>query len=596
MAKSKPGKSVYIKREIADILQQIKDAKQEDRLLTFLSQNLELILDENAAIPVIPSDISDDEEEKVIRLNEDQENAIRVLNDWFNSDKQTATLSGAGGTGKTFTVGYWIKQLRCYLQDKLDDLKPDDLFSYDDYDFFDDDDSRLWDFFDDNPKSRDRFCDLKDTQLALGSDAGVLFLAPTHKAKNVLDKSLKSCMLDFPVKVYTVAQALGKQPVIDSRGEEEFIGKGDSNFIEMAQLVIIDEASMVSKEDYHHILTRATKVLFMGDKNQLPPVGESEALAFVDIPDCELKKVMRYSGHILSECDKLREGVEKKFIYTIKSDGKQIIKLKHQDALTKAIDLFSSEQFEKDSTFCRIVAYRNKIVDSNNSFIKPKVYGRDDDYFEGLRLIAAKPIQRKSISLINNRKKSNNEVEWDIYCNNSEELIITSNPEVVEIDESLLVDMPKDCKELEALIGVGKATRFGCLSENGLSFNSIILDKEAYSKKQKLIKDIKKFYQEEQDLIKNIKKVDRKEKERLQERGKIFKNALIFLYRWGDELKDIFCSTVHKAQGSTYNHVFICLDDILKPPFKKEFQQSDDRPKLLYTAVSRASEKVYLID
>ena len=92
MAKSKPGKSVYIKREVADILQQIKDAKQEDRLLTFLSQNLEVILDVKANITVIGSDSSDDEEEKVIQLNQDQENAIKVLNDWFCSDYKIATI------------------------------------------------------------------------------------------------------------------------------------------------------------------------------------------------------------------------------------------------------------------------------------------------------------------------------------------------------------------------------------------------------------------------------------------------------------------------------------------------------------------------
>ena len=73
---------------------------------------------------------------------------------------------------------------------------------------------------------------------------------------------------------------------------------------------------------------------------------------------------------------------------------------------------------------------------------------------------------------------------------------------------------------------------------------------------------------------------------------------LSFLYRWGDNLKDVFCSTVHKSQGSTYNHIFLDLKDILKTSQNKYRDASylDDRPKLLYTAVSRASEKVYLID
>ena len=172
MAKSKPGKSVYIKREVADILQQIKDAKQEDRLLTFLSQNLEVILDVKANITVIGSDLSGNEEEKVIQLNEDQEIAIKVLNNWFSSYDRIATLSGASGTGKTFTVGHWIKQLK--------------------------------------------------------NVTNITFLAPTHKAKNVLMKSLFSCGLNF--QVYTVAQALGKQPIIDDKGKEKFESAGRSMF------------------------------------------------------------------------------------------------------------------------------------------------------------------------------------------------------------------------------------------------------------------------------------------------------------------------------------------------------------------------------
>ena len=576
MAKSKPGKSVYIKREVADILQQIKDAKQEDRLLTFLSQNLEVILDVKANITVIGSDLSGNEEEKVIQLNEDQEIAIRILNDWFGSDDKIATLSGASGTGKTFTIGYWIKQLKHNLQAKLDYLaKLEDL------------------------NSAEYFLKLKNIVKALEEDetecvlkysvSSIVFLAPTHKAKNILKHSLVSCNLNFSPSVYTVAQALGKQPIIVKTGEEEFVKQSSGINLSDAELVIVDEASMVSKKDYNVITEIVKKVLFMGDKNQLPPVKESESLAFVNPPDCELNKVMRYSGHILHECTKLRQAAQDNLVQPIESDGNQIIRLNRNEALLKAIELFKSKEFEKNSAFCRIVAYRNKVVDNNNKFIKPRVYGKSDDYFKGLKLIAAKPVQRKS----SDKNKYDNEYkygygyteeygdeinEWEILCNNSEEVIITSDPEVVEINEDLFLDMPDSYGLSRKLYHIGKAVRFECLPESGLEFKAIILDKVATFHRNRLIKEIMELHQEEED--------DKYAKD------------LSFLYRWGDNLKDVFCSTVHKSQGSTYNHIFLDLKDILKTSQNKYRDASylDDRPKLLYTAVSRASEKVYLID
>lgn len=500
------GKTVYIRRDIANFLQLIKDNHKEDELISFLTENSEVILNSENAIDDAP--VEETKPDKPVTLNQDQRIAIEYLNDWFNSEKQTARLSGAGGTGKTFTIGYWIEQL--------------------------------------------------------GYIENIVFLAPTHKAKNVLKRSLESSNLDSP-DVYTVAQALGKQPIIMNTGLEEFQKEVETNLINNADLVIVDEASMVSVEDYYEIVDRARKVLFMGDKNQLPPVGESHAVAFSAPPTCELYRVMRYEGPILTQCNRLKEGVEKGFIHRIEADGTQIIRLRRSDALLKAIELFRSKEFENDSTFCRVVAYRNRRVDKNNKFIKPRVYKRDDSYFEGLRLIAAKPVQRKNI--INHK--------WEIYCNNSEEVRIISAPKTVKIDESLLVDMPKNCKEVRALIGVGKATRFQCLSENGLRFNAIVLDEEAMAKKIELIKCLQEMY-------------------RLK-MTKSFKSGLTFLYRWGDDLRDIFCSTVHKCQGSTYENVFIDESDLLKPSYNKQPWERNIITNLLYTAATRASKIIYVM-
>lgn len=56
---------------------------------------------------------------------------------------------------------------------------------------------------------------------------------------------------------------------------------------------------------------------------------------------------------------------------------------------------------------------------------------------------------------------------------------------------------------------------------------------------------------------------------------------------WGD-LRPAYASTVHKSQGSTYDQVFIDLSDIGR------CTNPDDVARLLYVAVSRASQKVIL--
>ena len=96
------GKRVYIRQDIADMLQQVKESNQEDRLSSFLKQNLAVILDSDNPIESVPT--LENKPDKPVTLNQDQRIAIEYLNDWFNSDKQTATLSGAGGTGKTLII------------------------------------------------------------------------------------------------------------------------------------------------------------------------------------------------------------------------------------------------------------------------------------------------------------------------------------------------------------------------------------------------------------------------------------------------------------------------------------------------------------
>lgn len=53
------------------------------------------------------------------------------------------------------------------------------------------------------------------------------------------------------------------------------------------------------------------------------------------------------------------------------------------------------------------------------------------------------------------------------------------------------------------------------------------------------------------------------------------------------DLRHSYACTVHKAQGSTYDTVYVDLDDLYKAIRNKDMYN-----RLLYVAVSRAAKKV----
>ena len=85
---------------------------------------------------------------------------------------------------------------------------------------------------------------------------------------------------------------------------EEFITKGTDS-IGGYQVALIDEFSMISKSNFKDINQAVwhtpTKVIFVGDGAQLPPVGESEPIIATHeyIKDeATLSSVVRYDGDI----------------------------------------------------------------------------------------------------------------------------------------------------------------------------------------------------------------------------------------------------------------------------------------------------------
>jgi exodeoxyribonuclease-5 len=136
--------------------------------------------------------------------------------------------------------------------------------------------------------------------------------APTHKAINVTRRFLDGVDLDWeqgyderfhaPGRIITgtTASLLGICPVItDDQGTEVKFGKGGRGMLDkmMPKWILIDEVSMLPLPHFRDLFERCrmagTKIVIVGDKNQLPPV-KAQPIPLDDMPEqATLTDVMR---------------------------------------------------------------------------------------------------------------------------------------------------------------------------------------------------------------------------------------------------------------------------------------------------------------
>ena len=109
---------------------------------------------------------------------------------------------------------------------------------------------------------------------------GVLLLAPTGKATVRLLESMGEDSKEFTA--LNVAQFLVRSNRFDWNDMRYVLS--DANFADVPETVIIDEASMLTEEMFGALmqaLKKARRIIFVGDPNQLPPIGAGRP--FVDL-------------------------------------------------------------------------------------------------------------------------------------------------------------------------------------------------------------------------------------------------------------------------------------------------------------------------
>ena len=394
----------------------------------------------------------------------------------------------------------------------------------------------------------------------------MILMAPTGRAAKVFSLNARH-------PAYTIHRRIYRQK---SAADLSSFSLNDN--LNRDTLFLVDEASMISNQGYGESsfgsgfllddLMRFVyngqncRMMLIGDKAQLPPVGEDESPALIadvlrgygmQVYECDLNQVLRQSesSGIHWNAARIREIFSSATFHLpqIKVDGFADIQIVPGDELIESLSS-SYSHVGMDDTM--VITRSNKRANIYNQGIRNTVLDRDDELCRGDLLMIVK----------NNYYWTEGEKEISFLANGDRAIV----QRVRHIHEQygfrfaeVTMQFPDyDDYELTATVILDSLTTEAPAlthEQQEQLYNAVLEDYADIPYKA--------------DRIKKLKS-DR------------YYNAL--------QIKFAYAVTCHKAQGGQWSHVYLdqgyMTDDML----------SDDYIHWLYTAFTRATEKLYLVN
>lgn len=396
-----------------------------------------------------------------------------------------------------------------------------------------------------------------------------VLLAPTGRAAKVLSRY-------SGYSAYTIHKYIYRQ---NQLGVEAFSLADNKH---KQTMFIVDEASMISAsrdnstfgsgnllDDLIRYVYQGEgcHMLLLGDTAQLPPVGSDLSPALdsdyiagfgLKVSDFTLTEVARQAldSGILSEATRIREGIGDRRLEigdcTIQANGKDIVKLSGAEVveqLERSYDEVGAEE-------TLIITRSNKATNLYNQGVRARILWKEDELSSGDRLMVSK----------NNYYWTREYEQLDFLANgDSLEVVRLSNEHEMYgfrfVEASLrLVDYDW---EIDALVWMDTLTTDS--------------PEQNYEMQKQLFERIAEDYPE----VKN-----KKERTKLIFESPYY-NAL--------QVRFAYAVTCHKAQGGQWKHVYV--DSGMASEWLNELSETERLEYLrwLYTAVTRATEKIYLL-
>jgi len=255
--------------------------------------------------------------------NEQQAEALNVMNDFLNSNETTMTLSGYAGTGKTSLM---------------------EIIA----------------------------------QKAKRQHKAIMFSATTNKAAAVLKSRVSKAGFDAQTlnKVFGINVEVDSSKAYNARNLVTALKEAN---VTPGTTVVIDEASMINEENYG-ILNRIArenglKIIYVGDKAQLAPVNETQVSKVFRNSEgrvIELTQVERTDDNaILKEATNIRNGkpLSGESSFNERGEGVGYLTPKSREEIGKVIRQYI-QGLKDNSNFFRILAYTNKAVTDYNNYVR----------------------------------------------------------------------------------------------------------------------------------------------------------------------------------------------------------------------------------
>ena len=389
----------------------------------------------------------------------------------------------------------------------------------------------------------------------------MILLAPTGRAAKVFS-------LNAGHPAYTIHRRIYRQK---SAGDLSAFNLNSN--LNRDTLFIIDESSMIANQGYGDSAFGSgcllddlmqfvysgqnCRMVLVGDKAQLPPVGEDESPALMSdvirgygmkVYECDLNQVLRQSedSGILWNATRIRDAFD---LPKIKFNGFPDIQMVPGDELIETLST-SYSRVGMDETM--VITRSNKRANIYNQGIRNTVLDREEELCRGDQLMIVK-----------------NNYYW---TEQSKEIPFIANGDIAVVQRVRNVHELYGFRFAEVTMLLPDYDNFEITAT--VILDSLTTESPALSREQQeqLYNAVLEDYADVPLKADRIKKL----------KSDKYYNAL--------QIKYAYAVTCHKAQGGQWAHVYIdqgyMTDDMLGP----------DYIHWLYTAFTRATEKLYLVN
>jgi tRNA A37 threonylcarbamoyladenosine biosynthesis protein TsaE len=369
------------------------------------------------------------------------------------------------------------------------------------------------------------------------------------------------------------------------------------------RIIIVDEASMISNNKssqelfsygtdvlfqdlltYANIKTTNTKIIFVGDPAQLPPVGDNNSMAFnkdyyrsmdISFEEVEMQQIFRQddeSGLILKNATKFRDLLKetKRNELSFEFDDHSMIQMSPVDVTTKYVELFPVPEIGNGV----IINYSNQQAYTYNVSVREKLFPDSPNIVPG------------DIVMLNNNNYSHYGTE---LFNGDMAKVLEVSPEIETISAPVMVTIGgKKVREIVTLTLRDIKIR---LNSSESEIKCKIFDNLLNSPQRDLkVKELKALYI---NFVMRFNEQQKKNKEAGRPSFKVgseeFKKALqLDPYQNALRIKYGYAITCHKSQGGEWDTVFV--------DYTGRVGLYDNALRWAYTATTRAIKVCYAIN